>query len=59
MARGGRILSTTSRRIRTHLNNLARKPAYKKVLNDMRRFHRQVWNGDDVEFRFRLGKTPT
>lgn len=42
-----------------HLNNLARKPAFKKVLNDMRRFHRQVWDADDVEFRFRLGNTPS
>ncbi len=42
-----------------HLKNLAGKPAHKQVLNDMRRFHKQVWNGDGVEFRFRLGNTPT
>jgi arylsulfatase A-like enzyme len=37
-----------------HLHNLARKSAYKKVLTDMRRFHRQVWNGDDVTYRYKL-----
>ena len=41
-----------------HLHNLAGKPAYGKVLNDMRRFHKKVWNGDGVQYRFRLGNTP-
>ncbi|MEX1297242.1 MAG: sulfatase-like hydrolase/transferase [Candidatus Limnocylindrales bacterium] len=40
-----------------HLRNLARKPAHKQVLKDMRRFHDQVWKGDDVSFRYKLKPT--
>lgn len=43
-----------------HLNNLAHKRAHKKVLNDMRRFHQQVWADDGVTYRYKLKPwTPT
>jgi len=40
-----------------HLDNLAGKPAFRFVLRDMRRFHDQVWFGDDVSFRYKLKPT--
>jgi arylsulfatase A-like enzyme len=36
------------------LDNLARRPAYKPVLRDMRDFWRRVWKRDDVSWRYRL-----
>ena len=38
------------------LDNLAGKSAHKKVLSDMRRFWRGVWNGDGVAWRSRMTK---
>jgi len=37
-----------------HLRNLAGRPAFKSVLNDMRSFWRSVWKGDDVAWRHKL-----